>query len=212
MMHLVRIDPANEKVQSVLRIFDPRARAEGHVQAGHFTVDPANAQGAPLRLSVPEGFRREGAAPNPASVEMGKARDFIQEYRTRLKKRFERWDLRGVGAVQAGGAGKPIEATLDDMYLPLKLAEGFEPERFDAGTILEPAALLAREKPLVVRGSAGSGKTTWMRWTFRRLVEMPGAIPFMIELRRLAYLWRGPPSGVHDGDRTTACAAGGRMG
>jgi hypothetical protein len=48
------------------------------VQSGHFTVDPANAQGAPLRLSVPEGFRREQAAPGPASVEMGKARDFIQ--------------------------------------------------------------------------------------------------------------------------------------
>lgn len=189
MMHLVRIDPASEKVQSVLRIFDPRARAEGHVQSGHFTVDPANAQGAPLRLSVPEGFRRRQAAPNPISMEAGKVQDFIQEYRTRLKKRFERWDLRGVGAVQAGGAGKPIEATLDDMYLPLRLAEGFEPERVDAGRVEEPSTLIARQEPLVVRGSAGSGKTTWMRWTFRRLVEMPGAIPFMIELRRLAYVW-----------------------
>jgi hypothetical protein len=189
MMHLVRIDPASERAQSVLRIFDPRARAMGHVQSGHFTVDPANAQGALLQLSVPKGFRRDEVAPSPASGEMGKARDFIQEYRTRLKKRFERWDLRGVGAVQAGGAGNPIEATLDDMYLPLRLAEGFEPEKFDAGSTMQPATLVTWDKPLVVRGSAGSGKTTWMRWTFRRLIEMPGAIPFMIELRRLAYVW-----------------------
>lgn len=189
MMHLIRMDPGNEQVQSVLRVFTPRARAEGHVQSGHFTVDPANAKGTPLQLSVPDGFREKVSAPDPASVEAGKALDFIQEYRTRLKKRFERWDLRGVGAVQAGGAGKPIEATLDDMYLPLRLAEDFNPEKLGEGSSLEPSMLIARQRPLVVRGSAGSGKTTWMRWTFRRLVELPGAIPFMIELRRLAYVW-----------------------
>jgi 3',5'-cyclic AMP phosphodiesterase CpdA len=192
MMHLVRVDPASEKVQSVLRVFEPRARAEGHVQPGHFTTDPANPPGAPLRLSVPAGFNPEQAAPALAAAEASKAQEFIQEYRIRLKKRFERWDLRGVGAVQAGGAGRPIEATLDDMYLPIRLAKGVDFRKLDAGVFLEPPSLRARQKPLVVRGAAGSGKTTWMRWTFRRLVEDSNALPFMVELRRLAYVWNRP--------------------
>ncbi|NNC14834.1 NACHT domain-containing protein [Corallococcus exiguus] len=189
-MHLVRMNPESQQVRSILRVYNLRARAEGQVQAGRFAPDPACPQGIHLRLSLPEGFHGEQSVPNPGAVETGKVADFIREYRTRLKRRFERWDLRGVGAVQAGGAARPIEATLDDMYLPLRLREGFDPELLGAGSPLDPSTLLGRTKPLVLRGAAGCGKTTWMRWTFRRLVEMPDALPFMVELRGLAYAWK----------------------
>ncbi len=39
------------------------------------------------------------------------------------------------------------------------------------------------------------GKTTWMRWTFRRLAERDDVVPFFIELRRLSQ---------HCGDTTVA--------
>src|SRR3954465_4853635 len=51
-----------------------------------------------------------GPAPSP---------EFLRLYRQRLAPAFSRWDLAHVGVVQTGGAGRPIEATLDDMYLPL---------------------------------------------------------------------------------------------
>jgi len=65
-------------------------------------------------------------------------------------------------------------------------------EANEPGAVIEPAALLARKQPLIVRGPAGAGKTTWLRWTFRRLLdadEHPDAVPLFIELRVLARIW-----------------------
>jgi 3',5'-cyclic AMP phosphodiesterase CpdA len=187
MMHLVRVDLDKKKVQSVYRVYEARARAKGHVEPGNFTVDPANTQGATLDLTLPRGFLK-GTEPSKEG-KTAKAQKLAQAYRIRLQRSYERWDAGGLGTVPSGGAGRPIDARLDDMYLPLRIAEGFDVTRLDAGRILEPAELLTRDKPLVIRGAAGSGKTTWMRWTFRRLVESPDALPFMVELRRLARVW-----------------------
>ena len=187
MMHLVRVDPAGGRVHSVLRVYEPRARPDGYVVPGQFVLDPVNPEGALLDLTLPPGFAREEE--EPATSGAGKQQEFIQEYRTRLKRRYERWELSGIGAVQPGSAGKPIEASLDDMYLPLRLGRDFDIRKLDVGKVLEPEELLARKSPLVIRGGAGSGKTTWMRWTFRRLMELPEALPFMIELRKLARVW-----------------------
>lgn len=189
MMHLVRIEPAAGKAQSVLRTYEPRARAEGHVQTGHFALDPAKPRGSIHQLTLSAGFQEGRSKRRAPSIEENKARELTQEYRTRLKRRYERWELSGVGTVQPGGAGKPIDASLDEMYLPLRLAQVSTSTKVDEGRIIVPTELIARKKPLVVRGAAGSGKTTWMRWTFRRLIELAGAMPFMIELRRLAYDW-----------------------
>jgi len=191
MMHLLRIDPGHGEMGSVFRIYEPRARAEGQVKSGHFTVDVANPEGSVHDLSLPENFLSREEPPDHKSnlPTAGKVQGFIREYRARLKRHHDRWDLGGVGAVQSGGAGNPIEASLDDMYLPLRLAKGFDPEKHDAGQVLTPDKLISRKYPLVIRGAAGSGKTTWMRWTFRRLMEMLGALPFMLELRGLARAW-----------------------
>ena len=64
-----------------------------------------------------------------------------------------------MGVTQSGGAGKPIEANLDEMYLPLRLAEGYEPQNQTKGQSISPEEVLGRAKPLVIRGIAGAGKT-----------------------------------------------------
>ncbi|MDY7230604.1 metallophosphoesterase [Hyalangium rubrum] len=114
--------------------------------------------------------------------------DFVREYRTRLQSSFGRWDLAGIRTVLSGEAG-PTTASLDSMYLPLRLGDGFDPDTLDAGAALGLDALLERNRPLVICGPAGSGKTTWMRWTFRQLARHEDSLPFMVELRRVAHLW-----------------------
>src|SRR4051812_9746120 len=77
------------------------------------------------------------------------------------------------------------------MYLPLRLAEGYDIRRLDQGKDLRTEDLLQRSKPLVIRGAAGTGKTTCIRWLFRRLIQHQQAFPLIIELRRLARSWQG---------------------
>ncbi|HZF11744.1 MAG TPA: TIR domain-containing protein [Thermoanaerobaculia bacterium] len=117
---------------------------------------------------------------------------FLATYRRCLSATYSHWDLAHAGVAQSGGAGASIEAKLDDMYLPLRLGEGFDLKKTDRGGPVSPTDLLARERPLVIRGAAGSGKTTWIRWTFRRLLEMDEAFPLMLVLRDLARRWQDP--------------------
>jgi hypothetical protein len=93
---------------------------------------------------------------------------------------------------QAGAAGRPIEATLDDMYVPLRLGEGYDLRELTKGHVLTPQNLRRLKQPLAIRGPAGSGKTTWMRWMFRRLLRDDKTLPLMVELRRLARIWYTP--------------------
>lgn len=44
--------------------------------------------------------------------------------------------------------------------------------------------------PIAIRAPAGSGKTTWMRYTFRQLLLRERALPVMIVLRDVAALWK----------------------
>jgi 3',5'-cyclic AMP phosphodiesterase CpdA len=190
-MHLLRIDLDKEELRAVARVYEPRVRAEGHVKPGHFAVDAGKPKGSRYTLIPPEGLKSVQSASPTGNLGADKVQGFIDEYKKRLAKRYQRWDLGSVGAVQSGGAGRPVDATLDDMYLPLRLAKGYDPQELDAGHPLGPEALLARQTPLILRGAAGRGKTTWMRWTFRQLASgrIPTAMPFMIELRKLASIW-----------------------
>jgi hypothetical protein len=142
-----------------------------------------------LTFLVERGFERTGSliAPNEGHAKYAEA---IQQYRQRLSGLYDRWDLSSVGITQSGGA--PLEVRLDDIYLPLRLSKTGGPSETNAGTTYSPLALLARDKPLVVRGVGGSGKTTWVRWTFRRLLDDEGAFPICVELRRLAASWGKP--------------------
>jgi hypothetical protein len=126
----------------------------------------------------------------PTPPKLSRKDQFLAAFRRRLTPEYSRWDLGTVGVTQSGGAGRPIEADLDVMYLPLRLAEGFDISKTDRGGWMAPEELLARKVPLVVRGPAGSGKTTWIRWTFRQLLRMESALPLMLVLRDLASRWQ----------------------
>jgi hypothetical protein len=117
---------------------------------------------------------------------------FIITYRECLSSKWARWDLSSVGVTQSGGTGTPIEATLDDMYMPLRLGKGFDINSVDHGYHLSPPGVLDLQYPLVVRGPAGAGKTTWTRWTFRQLLQREDAFPLMLVLRDLARRWQDP--------------------
>jgi hypothetical protein len=126
----------------------------------------------------------------PPPVRLSRKDQFLAAFRRRLAPEYSHWDLGTVGVTQSGGASRPIETDLDVMYLPLRLAEGFELSKTDRGDLLPPETLLSRPEPLVIRGPAGSGKTTWMRWTFRQLLRMDSALPLMLVLRDLASRWQ----------------------
>ncbi len=116
----------------------------------------------------------------------------VQQYRRRVSGLYDRWDLSSVGISPSEAGTKPIEVRLDDIYLPLRLAKADDPDKNAAGAVLSSTALVLRDRPLVIRGVGGAGKTTWVRWTFRRLLGNDGAFPIAIELRRLAASWGKP--------------------
>jgi NACHT domain len=115
----------------------------------------------------------------------------LERYRAHKRGSFERWDLRTAGPTPTAG-NRPAEITLDQMYIPLRFAPELDPTQPDRGAPIELEELIGPRKPLVVIGGAGSGKTTWMRWTFRRLIEDARAVPFFLELRAIAAAWKTP--------------------
>lgn len=113
----------------------------------------------------------------------------IEAYRTRKQDAFEDWDLRNAGPHPMAGR-RPLGITLDDMYIPLRFHGQLNvlvPER---GKPIEPEDLLHPPRAQVLVGGAGSGKTTWMRWTFRKLIGNPQVLPFFLELRAIAASWK----------------------
>lgn len=193
-VQLLRLDPARAELQPYILRYEPRARAQGVVPLGRFAPDPAVYEKFRLSLSLPAGFRAKlrGGLSRKSPRD---ATDFLRAYRHGLSGFQSRWDLSPVGVTQEGGANKPVDVLLDDMYVPLRLGENTDIREHDRGAVLLPADLLGREKPLVIRGHAGTGKTTWMRWTFRQFLNNEGALPMMVELRRLALEWQGQKKG-----------------
>ncbi len=185
---VIRLVPEEGRIEADSLVYVGWARTEGELRWGAFVADPAEKDGYRQRLDLPPGFETTKTTTD-AVGRAGVDRSFLRAYRNRMRHLFSRWDLAMAGVAQAGGAGRPIEATLDDMYLPLRLADTFQIEKTDLGAPIEPDELLRREHPLVVRGPGGAGKTTWMRWTFRRLVEDERALPLMIVLRDLSRRW-----------------------
>ena len=207
MVHLLELDPARRQARSVLRIYAPRARAEGQVEPGTFAVDPASPRGATLDLYVPKGFGEEKQAVAPS--EGAETVAFVEAYRRRFGARYVRWDLGGVGVTQPSAGGPPVEARLDEMFVPPRLGTNTEPGRFDDGAPLDPWALVTRKAPLVIRGPAGCGKTTVLRHCFRKLLAEGdrSSVPFLIELRELGRAWeRSLPS-----ERTLEVYLAGRL-
>lgn len=163
-LRLLLLNPDRKLIAARSLVYNPHARTHGEVSRGAYVVDTAETEGFLQRLDLPPGYRsrKRTAAKNtrdlPEEVE-----NFISTYRSRFSSHYGKWDLRPVGVVQSGGSGKPIDANLDEMYLPLRLGEGYDINRTEEGAELSPAALLRDHTRVVIRGPAGTGKTTWMR-------------------------------------------------
>ncbi|TMQ07745.1 MAG: NACHT domain-containing protein [Deltaproteobacteria bacterium] len=146
----------------------------------------------------------------------GDATTAVESYRARKSEAFVRWDLRNAGPAPTTDS-RPTQTRLDDMYIPLRFAPRFDPFKVSplarsivAEDLLQPPPLASHEldsarragrdhalreahalpRRWVVIGVAGSGKTTWMRSTFRRLIEKAGVLPVFLEARAIAATWR----------------------
>ena len=184
-IQLVTLDPPKEQLRAFFLRYDPLEDADGFVTPG-----TAVGEATPYEktLYLPKGYpaksrrrRRRERKPDTSG--------FLGEYRRAMSGLYGNYEFRG--ATQAGGAGPPLTSTLEGMYEPLRMAEGYDINEVDKGKEITPKALRLRRRPLAIRGQPGSGKTTWMRYTFRKLLhdDKAKALPIMIELRRLVAFW-----------------------
>ncbi|MEM8556889.1 MAG: metallophosphoesterase [Bacteroidota bacterium] len=196
-MRLLHIRPEQPEIRGQLLQFDPLSRAKGANRAGAFSP---SGEPKSFLLALPEGFDAEAKNVAPESTTEAQndrltteEQAFLAEYHRRFSATFDSWDLRGVGAAKSD-TGRAIGAKLDDMYQPLRIGKSDDPTVFNAGAPLLPEEVLRRTRPLLLIGPGGSGKTTWMRYTFRQFVQRfrGRVLPVFIELRRLARLWQDP--------------------
>lgn len=142
---------------------------------------------------------------------------FITYYRNSTVALYSSYDLKNLGVLPAE-MNKTVNPQLDDLYLPLRFDEKFDINKSDQGKRLDLATLLDLLTPvpsklptiqkrntrrtqipqkqktdytrtLTISGAAGTGKTTWMRHTFRSMRKDERTLPFLIELRALAKFW-----------------------
>ncbi len=197
--HIIELRPDAAVADSGLVVhpfvFELRARVRGKVRSGAFVADPAFDGPYEQRLSLPDGYRPrkvKTAADTGAAVPEATFGRFVDEWRRLLEKRFDKLDFRG--AYQPASAlGEPVPApALDEIVLDLRFAEGYDPEKVDRGAPIGPRELTARKKPLLIRGPAGGGKTTWVKITARRLAADPqwNALPIPLFLRNVAGGWQ----------------------
>lgn len=196
---LILLDPEAEKINVWSLVFTVWARTEGEVEPGAFTLDPADSIGFPQRLDLPEGFKPVEEAPaKKKRAEASVDTEFLRAFRQRFAEQYAPWDLGSLGAVRPGGVYEGKEARLDEMYLELRFDPNVDPEIPDVGKPLRGEDLLNRDKPLALTGVAGAGKTTWARYTFRRLLKDERTLPLMLVLRDVAHSWqRSKAEGEH---------------
>jgi hypothetical protein len=156
----------------------------------HLAEQIKAASAKPLKRSC-DPSKTSSTKRKPSGKAAAASAAFVTAYRQRFSSLYSRWDLGPLGTTQSGATTRPLEISLDDIYLPLRLANNFADSGTGQGREYSHIALLTRSIPLVVRGAAGSGKTTWLRWNFRRLLLEDAALPIMVELRRLARSWQG---------------------
>lgn len=233
-MQIVRLDPAAAELHAVLLTWDPNARLPGSVESGRFLLDSQTRNDRPIGLSLPPALRgrfrtaassSSATSPSASAAETRAASDsatraeqladavaaVVERYRTRKGGAFQRWDLRAAGPAPTTGH-RPAEIDLDDMYIPLRFDARLDPDQLDRGAPIRPDDLIDPRPPWVVIGAAGTGKTTWMRWTFRRLIGDARAVPFFLELRKIAAAWETPqdagrPVEAYLADELAGCGA-----
>ncbi|MBF0347130.1 MAG: metallophosphoesterase [Magnetococcales bacterium] len=170
--------------------YDPRASVPGKADPGRFTPRGTDADHPNRTLCLPQGWTEKQP---PVSEQAAPRRTaFLTAYRQRFTDARPRWDLSHTGVALAMGF-KPEQAALNDMYLPLRLGEKDDPDALDLGAVLSSGEVVNLTQPMIIRGQAGAGKTTWIRWTFHQLLQLNHTLPIKIELRSLASYWERVP-------------------
>jgi|GEM_PF-6377613 len=119
------------------------------------------------------------------------AQDFPTKYRTRLKDEFANLDFFDTGLDARNPEERPAaNISLDKIFLQPRLAGRSGPDEPEEGRPMSPEELVARKAHLTIRGSAGAGKSTWVKWMFRRLLDRKDSLPIYVELRKLANDWK----------------------
>ena len=153
--------------------YNPRSRASGRIQMGAYLPKPEGVGGcSPLRVGLGDDDR-------PSHTQRHSPPRFVKAYRKHYLAKQKGWLF---------GARPTDAAHLEQMYLPLRLGTNLR----SPGQLTEPREILQNRCNMLIRADAGSGKTTWMRWTFRRLLESQ-ALPVLIELRTITEWIDTPP-------------------
>ncbi|HLK61668.1 MAG TPA: metallophosphoesterase, partial [Chthonomonadaceae bacterium] len=167
-----------------------------------------------IRESLPGSSQ---TADNPDNVIARKLLRFTDYYRNHLHALYSTYDLKNLGVLLTE-MQKTASPKLDDLYLPLRFDANFDINKTDAGTVVDVDRLLNlltvyyhpgpegsqaftpnrqtlrmnipyRRHSLAITGAAGTGKTTWMRYTFRRMLQDERTLPMLLELRAVAKFW-----------------------
>lgn len=182
----------------------PRVAVES--AAGHRIIVP-DSRYALNDEQVALRFKAHRCSSKGTTVENGTSSDLtaaIAAYRQRLTDVCAQWRVAPSLAAVIGRSRRRIEVDFEQMYVPLRLrkcsaaevqrAEHViqfpgDPTTEDSLTALGPDEILAQSTSLVIRGRAGSGKSTWVEASFRQLLRNERALPIRISLRDLARRW-----------------------
>ncbi|WP_428265261.1 metallophosphoesterase [Haliangium sp.] len=233
LLHLGKPGESGPRVEAVRLRYDPRARGEGHVEPGDFVIDSAEHAVTDLPLSLPSGhpgFRsRDDERARPSEPDGGERAgddqagldreldELLDSYRKRYQHSNDDWDVGGLGV--ATEEARDFRPSLQRMYVPLRFRrvgvgghgsfapavnDANEDEEDDSAAPIEPDAVVGAEQPMLLSGTAGRGKTTWMRWTFCELLKRSDVVPFFVELRSLTLTWDELPPAQRNLERYLA--------
>ncbi|MEM7600601.1 MAG: metallophosphoesterase, partial [Verrucomicrobiota bacterium] len=183
--NLVRINRNSGALTAHMISYSPEATTPG------LLVDGAFHPGTEVfeeDITVPEAFRIADGGPS-GPLQLG---PFVNHFRKHLQPKYERLDPRNtyVPAVTDEQTGQPRNPDLDKIYVPLRFAEDHDRSKTDRGEMMDAESILALEEPLAITGFPGSGKTTWVRYTFRQFLDPAlKALAIPVILRDLLLYW-----------------------
>ena len=112
-------------------------------------------------------------------------------YRERVRPLFDYWETGLVGLVFERSGVSLSE--FDKMYVPRRLLDRAETDKSlskERGATLDAPQILELKRHLLVRGSAGAGKSIWLASCFRQLQRNLSAIPLLIVGKEVSRDWR----------------------
>lgn len=145
-------------------------------------------------LGDDEGFdlvvKRAASVPVPNSDTRGSHRDtLVRSYRARMEPVYSDWEREPMF-----GVNHSVSSTVrfDEMYHPVRVQ--FSSFGSELSTPEHMRGLFGIRQALVLHGSGGAGKTTWLKWVFRSLFAGGEYIPILVVLRDLVRYWQSPDS------------------